>query len=120
MEEWLASLFTGTSRRTQEVDRPHIQSVGAYDFFFLKVLCPMREILWPYLGTAAAGAARYPFQSVCAVFSCVQTTEQERVQRWYPMAASVSDFFTCAQLLRHTIAHGGCTDTVRESALKVE
>ena len=27
---------------------------------------------------------------------------------------------TCAQLLMHAIAHGGCTDTVRESALKAD
>ena len=29
-------------------------------------------------------------------------------------------FSTCAQMLRHVIAHGGCTDTVRQSALKAE
>ena len=28
-------------------------------------------------------------------------------------------FSTCVQMLMHAIAHGGCTDTVRESALKV-
>ena len=27
---------------------------------------------------------------------------------------------TCAQMLMHAIAHGGCRDTVRESALKVD
>ena len=27
---------------------------------------------------------------------------------------------TCAQMLMHAIAHGGCTDTVRESALKID
>ena len=29
-------------------------------------------------------------------------------------------FLTCAQLLMHATAHGGCTDTVRESALEVD
>ena len=29
-------------------------------------------------------------------------------------------FLTCAQTLMHAIAHGGCTDTVRESALEVD
>ena len=29
-------------------------------------------------------------------------------------------FLSCAQLLMHAIAHGGCTDTERESALKVD
>ena len=28
------------------------------------------------------------------------------------MAASVWDFLTCAQMLMHAIAHGGCTDTL--------
>ena len=28
--------------------------------------------------------------------------------------------WTCAQMWMHAIAHGGCTDTVRESALKVD
>ena len=27
---------------------------------------------------------------------------------------------TCAQMSMNAIAHGGCTDTVRESALKVD
>ena len=27
---------------------------------------------------------------------------------------------TCAQMLMHAITHGGCTDTARESALKVD
>ena len=29
-------------------------------------------------------------------------------------------FLTCTQMLMHAIAHGGCADTVRESALKVD
>ena len=29
-------------------------------------------------------------------------------------------FLTCVQTLTHAIAHGGCTDTVRESALVVD
>ena len=29
-------------------------------------------------------------------------------------------FLTCTQMLLHGIAHGGCTDTVRESALKAD
>ena len=33
-------------------------------------------------------------------------------------AASVCDFLTCAEMLMHAIAHMGCANTVRESALK--
>ena len=29
-------------------------------------------------------------------------------------------FLTCAQILMHAFAHGGCTDTVRESALQAD
>ena len=36
------------------------------------------------------------------------------------MAASVWRFLNCAQMLLHAIAHGGCTDTVRESALEAD
>ena len=35
------------------------------------------------------------------------------------MAASVWDFVMCTQMLMHAIVHGGCADTVTESALKV-
>ena len=34
--------------------------------------------------------------------------------------AWTTGFLTCAQMLMHAIAHGGCTDTVKESALKVD
>ena len=53
---------------------------------------------------------RYPFLSVCVVFSCVQTMLYD---------CQCLEFVTCAQMSMHAIAHGGCTDTVRESALKV-
>ena len=36
------------------------------------------------------------------------------------MAADVWDFVTCAYMLMHAIAHGGCSTTTRESALKVD
>ena len=49
---------------------------------------------------------RYPFLSVCAVFSCVQTAVQ------LPAFGIVN----VRTDVMHAIAHGGCTDTVRESA----
>ena len=36
------------------------------------------------------------------------------------MAASLGGFLMCAQVLMHAIAHGGCTDTVGESALRAD
>ena len=120
-------------------------------YFYIVLLCPLREIRSPYLGTAAARAALpisiseccYPFQSVSAIFPCVQTTELQRVRtlvayvcqcmglklqlvdehimilcifilsRIHFCLNQCMGFFTCAQLLRHVISHGGCTDTVR-------
>ena len=61
-------------------------------------------------GTAAAARAALPIPvGVCSIFVFSNNG----------MAASVWDFLTCAQLLMHAIAHGVCTDTVRESALEV-
>ena len=57
---------------------------------------------------------RYPFLSVCAVVSCVMVL----VMAWLPMFGILN---TCArELLMPAIAHGGCTETVRESALEVD
>ena len=52
----------------------------------------------------------YPFLSMCAVFSCVQTMV------WLPMFGI---FNVCTDVTStHAIAHWGCTGTVRESVLE--
>ena len=74
-------------------------------FIFLLLLCPFAGNSGRpthIIKAQQPKEQRYPFLSVCAVFSCVQTC------------------LTWAQILMHAIAHGGCTDTVRESALKVD
>ena len=38
-------------------------------------------------------------------------------KQWY--GCQSLGFLSCAQTLMHAIAHGGCTDTIRESALKL-
>ena len=48
--------------------------------------------------------------SVCSISVCPNSA----------MAASVWGLLTCTQMLMHAIAHGGCTDTVRETALEVD
>ena len=64
---------------------------------------------WPHPGKAQQLQKQcYPFLSACGVFSCVQT------MLWLP----VFGFLTCAQMLMHATAHGGCRDTVGESALE--
>ena len=39
-------------------------------------------------------------------------------KQWY--GCQCLRFLTCTQTLRHAIAHGGCTDTLRESTLEVD
>ena len=56
---------------------------------------------------AAAARAALPILPVCTVFSCVQTTVY---------GCQCLRFLTCAQLLVHATAHGGCTNTVRDPA----
>ena len=65
---------------------------------------------------------RYPFLSVCAVFKSSATHSYQCV-RHFPVSKQCYGcqslgLFTCTQMLMHAIAHGGCTDTVRQSALK--
>ena len=62
------------------------------------------------MARTTAARATLPLLSMCAVFSCVQTMV------WLP----VFGFLTCPQMLIHVIVHGGCTDTVRESALETD
>ena len=54
---------------------------------------------------------RYPFLTVGAGYSCIQTNI------WLPVLGIC---VACAQTLAHAIAQEGNTDTVRESALKVD
>ena len=50
--------------------------------------------------------------------SC-QCVQYFRVSKqWY--GCQCLGCLTCTRILMHVIAHGGCTDTVRESALKVD
>ena len=51
-----------------------------------------------------------------SVLYCVQYFRESKL--WY--GCPCLGFLTCVQMLMHAIAHGGCTDTVRESALKVD
>ena len=66
----------------------------------------------PYLGkaAAAAGAALPIPNSAYGIFVC----PKERY------GCQCLGSLTCAQVLVQAIAHGGCTDTVGESALKVD
>ena len=49
-------------------------------------------------------------------YQCVQYFSVSR--QWY--SCQCLGFLTCTQMLMHAVAHGGCTDTVRESALKAD
>ena len=60
-----------------------------------------RHTRWIRHRSCKSSAARWP---LCAIFSCVQTIVRLK----------------CVQISMHAIVHGGCTDTVRESALEVD
>ena len=63
-------------------------------------------------GKPAATGPRYPSCNACWVFFSVSLIH--RTPTW------TIGSLTCAKTLMHAIAHGGCTDTVRESALKAD
>ena len=58
----------------------------------------------------------YPFLSVCSIFVCSNSVSGN----WYD--CQCLGFSMCAQMLMHAIAHGhgGCMDTIRESALEID
>ena len=71
-------------------------------FFFFVLHHPHGKFWSPYL-------VRHSSRKSSATYSC---------QQWY--GCQCLGFLTCAQMLMHVIAHGGCTDTIRESALHVD
>ena len=67
----------------------------------------------PCLGEAQRPQEQpYPFLSVCGVFSCVHT------MAWLPVFG-IFDTLT-DEMMMHAVAHAGCSDTERESALEVD
>ena len=63
-----------------------------------------------WLGTAAARAALPIPVSVCSIF-CGS-------KQWHD--CQCMEFLMCAQVFIHDIAHEGCVNTIRESALEVD
>ena len=62
-------------------------------------------------GKPAATGSRYPTYGHAG---CLSVSVIHRTLTW------TTGFLTCTQMLMHAIAQGGCTDTARESALKVD
>ena len=80
-------------------------------YFIQYFIVPYRKFGFFYPGKAQELQEQcYPFLLVCAVFPCVQTMV------WLP----VFGIFNVAQMLMHVIAHRGCMDTIRESALETD
>ena len=82
-------------------------------FVFKYLIDPCGKFGSRYLGKAQQPQEqRYPFLSAC-VRACVRACVCVCV-------CSISvGFLTCAQMMMHAIAHGGCMESVRESALQV-
>ena len=77
------------------------------NYFFI---VPCGKFGWPYLGTAQHKSSATHF------YLCVQYFPVSK--QWY--GCQCLRFLTCAQMLMRAIAHGGGTDTVRETALEVD
>ena len=80
--------------------------------FFWYLFVPCGKFGSSYLGKATAAART----ALPISYQCVQ---------YFPVSKQWRDcqclgVLTCAQMLMHAIAHEGCTDTVRESALEVD
>ena len=81
-------------------------------YFFKYSFVPCGKFRSPYLGkTQQPQEQCCSFLSVCVVSSCVQTIV------WLPVCLGC---LTCLHKLMHGITHGGCADTVRESAPEVD
>ena len=79
--------------------------VGCLGLVFNASLITCRKFAWPYLGKATAAAHSYQ----CVQQFCVS-------KPW--CGCQCLGFLTCAQMLMHATAHGGCMNIVRESVLK--
>ena len=75
------------------------------------LICPLQETWVPYLG-------RHSRHKISATYSC-QCVQCLHVSKQWCDCQSLG-FLTCAQILMHMIAHWGCTDTLRESALEAD
>ena len=88
-------------------------SLGTFNFFIYLALHLSLAGIWDrltWVRLQQSQEQRYPFQTVRAVFSCIQTKVWLQALR----------IFDVRKMLMRVTAHEGCTDTVRESALKVD
>ena len=91
-----------------------LRSIRAIHYYYpCNLLTCVRLKIVRIFGKAAA-AARTALTiptGVCSVFLCLYKQWRDCLRL---------GFLTCAQMLMHAIAHGGCTNTATESALKVD
>ena len=93
-------------------------------FFFLRLYCPTgifpmgNSGLFSPLPPPHQKKKSQPRQSRATHptvhTGCFSVSIMHRTLTW------TTRYLTCTQMLVHAISHGGCTDTVRESALKVD
>ena len=85
-------------------------------FLFYNCTAPMGFLPWrirvDFLGESILRQNRSIQPTVHA--GCLSVSIIHRTLAW------ITGSLTCAQMLMHAIAHGGCSDTVTESALKAD
>ena len=87
-----------------------ITSQWIFFFFYKYFIVPCGKFGSPY-----PGKAQQPQEQRYPLLWCVQYFHVSK--QWY--GCQCLGCLTCAHMLTHAAAHGGCTDTVRESALKL-
>ena len=81
-------------------------------------LYPVSFLLWYFI--VACRKFESPYLVKTSSHKSSATHSYRRVQCFRVSRKWCSGFSTCARMSMHAIAHGGCTDTVRESAPKVD
>ena len=85
-------------------------------FEFFKFILELHYLLWEVWITWAGCGYRNHRNNAAQSCQCVQHFCVS--SQWY--GCECLGFLICAQMLMHAIAHRGCTDTVRESALRAD
>ena len=102
----------GTSRLYLEACLKHVRtSKTALYIIFKYLIDPFGKF-----GSPSPDKAEQCKSSATHSYQCVQYFPVSK--QWY--GCQCLRFLTCTQMLMHVISHGGCTDTVRESALNTD
>ena len=114
------------SLKTQETQVANVSYTGWYSLFiylflifiyFLTSFVPCGQGIWvalPGQGYSSRKSSATHSHQCVHYFRCTVVMAEQ----WY--GCQCLGFLTCSLMLMHAIAHGGCTNAERESALKAD